>query len=580
MAGAVALLVLGSPIACAAPSPERAAAPSAPPARRGPEPATSGPIAQAEPVAPEAPRFAVSSEHPQVTEVAMEVLAAGGTAADAAVAGVLTAGVVQPVSSGLGGDGFALVWDASARTLTSIDFRGAAPIGIRPSHYAASPAPGKQGVYIAVPGEPAGLALLHQRHGKLPFVELCRRAADLAERGFPIGPHMRRALGWSKGWLARTPRAEPWRSVLGALSDKSEVASPALAATLRKLGAEGRGGFYEGSVGADVVASARTAGSRMIADDLARYEAIAREPLVSTWEGLRVATAPPPSAGGVAIAQALAMHDKASLVALGYQSGAYLHLMAETARASYADRLRRIGDPAFVKMDVAGLVSGERMRARRASIDLDRTRRAEDFGPLDGGTSHIVVVDAQGSVVSITTSVGDMFGSRVFTESGFVLNASLEDFTDHRVARRFGATPSPNGPRGGARPVSSMAPVIVLEGDEPVLALGASGGSRIVTAVVQVLFGRLAFERPPGEVVADLRVDAPPAGGLLIDEGAPAPLVADLVGRGEVVTPQRSFSAVQLVARGGGELWAAADPRKDGAAAVGRASEETSRGAR
>jgi gamma-glutamyltranspeptidase/glutathione hydrolase len=236
-----------------------------------------------------------------------------------------------------------------------------------------------------------------------------------------------------------------------------------------------------------------------------------------------------------------------------------------------ADRVRYLGDPAFVKMDVDALTAPDRMRARRATIDVDKTTRAEKFPLREEGTSHLVVVDGEGNIVSLTSTINGMFGAKLVTKGGFPLNNELSDFTPAPIAKRFGVLRDPNAPRGGARPVSSMTPTLILRDGAPVLALGGSGGPRIATAATQVVLGCLAFGLGPAEAVAAPRVETPAAGGLLVDPNLASDIVHDLERRGEVVIQKPSFSAVQAVAITTGatrQLEAVADARKGGVALV------------
>jgi gamma-glutamyltranspeptidase / glutathione hydrolase len=573
---ALALLFAAFPAGCAGAVPALPAAPSAgapPPAV--PTAAPPAPEASAAPAPPpKAHRFAVAAESATAAKVAMEVLEKGGSAVDAAIAGVLTGGVTHPVSSGIGGGGFAVVWDAKAREVRVLDFRETAPDGLKPSeHWKRSEK--KRGVWAGVPGEIAGLYELHARWGKLAMADDVKAAADVAENGAPLSAHMARALKWNEAWLLKEPRYAFFAPGGALASVKETVKNPALAATLRRIAAEGKAAFYEGTIAEDVVDTARAAGGRITAKELREYKVIERAPLHATWEGYDVYTMPPESAGGLTLLETLRMHAKAELAALGAGSGSYLHLLAETFRGAVADRVRAIGDPAFVKMDVEALAAPARMKARRAQMSLTATRPAERFALDESGTSHLVVVDEQGDVVSITTTVNDMFGCRLVTKGGFVLNDELDDFTPQAIERRFGIRPGhgPNSPRGGARPASSMTPTLVLEAGAPVLALGGSGGMKIATATTQVLLSRLVFGRGAAEAIAEPRIDTPSTGGLTIDPAAPPTLIADLAHRGEVVDATKpNFSAVQAIAIGTKDgtrfLDAAADPRKGGAALI------------
>ncbi|APR83295.1 Gamma-glutamyltranspeptidase [Minicystis rosea] len=575
LALASALLLASTfPAGCAAPPPP-VSAPEPPPAPP-PEPSITA-TAAPEPPKPKPHRFAVAAESATAARIAMDVLERGGSAADAAIAGVFASGVTHPVSSGIGGGGFAVVWDAKEKAIHVLDFRETAPIGIKPNDYFKRDRlpDNKRGVMVGVPGEVAGLAEIHHRWGKLAFAEDVRPAAEAAEKGFPVSAHLARALKWSESWIKRTPRyafLAPGGAVIG---PKETVKNTALAATLRRIGAEGKAAFYEGAIAADVVETARSAGSRINAQELREYKVLERAPVHTKWEGYDVFTMPPPSAGGLTVLETLHMHKKADLAALGYGSGAYLHLLAETFRGAVGDRMVWIGDPAFNRADLAALAGPQRMAARRARISLTETRIAERFVLDEAGTSHFVAVDDQGNVVSLTSTVNNMFGSRLVTKGGFVLNDQLDDFTSMALEKRFGIRPGrgPNSPRGGARPASSMTPTLVLKDGEPIFAAGGSGGLRIATATTQVLLARLVFDRNAADAVADPRIDTPPTGGLFIDPSAPPAVLGDLAQRGEVVESTKpNFSAVQAVSIGvkDGVRWmsAGADPRKGGAALV------------
>jgi len=576
--GALALLVAAFPTGCV--EPVTPVTPVAPIASAAPLPTSldaGAPAVVAPAPAPKPHRFAVASENATASRIAMDVLEKGGSAADAAVAGVLAVGVAQPVSSGLGGGGFAVIWDAAAKNITVLDFRETAPIGLRPNDFVErDKLPAKRrGVMFGVPGEVAGLTEIHQRWGKLPLADVVRGAADAAENGFPLSAHLARALKWNEAWVLKTPRYAGIFAPSGALAAPRDlIKNPALAATLRRIAAEGKAAFYEGAIAKDILQTAASVGSKITPAELTKYRVIERAALHTAWEGYDVFTMPPPSAGGLLMLETLHMHRKADLAGLGYATGAYHHLLAETFRGAIADRLHTVGDPAFVKVDVNALASPARMAARRAKISMESTTRAEKFTLNESGTSHLVVTDDQGNVVSITSTVNNMFGCKTVTAGGFLLNDELDDFTRDALSRRFGmGGKDPNAPHGGARPASSMTPTIVMKSGAPVLALGGSGGMRIATGTTQVLLARLIFGRSAQDAVTDPRIETPPNGGLLLDATAPADEVVDLQKRGEVVdTTKANFSAVQAITLGQKDgvraLEAGADPRKGGSALV------------
>jgi len=512
---------------------------------------------------------AVVAEHEAVTRVGLDVLEHGGNAVDAAIAATLTAGVVQPVSCGLGGGGFALVYDAKERAVVAIDFRSVAPIGIRPRHYVRPPSDDKRGVMVGVPGEVAGLFALHERFATRTFAELAGRAAHVARDGFSLGAHMVRAMQWNERWLRGA--ASSWLAPEGGVREGARVTNPALANTLDRLAADGRDAFYEGVIARDVLATARASGSRVIPADLKKYEAVERVPLRVQWEGFDVATLPFPSAGGLLLAETLRTHSADDLRASGLETAASVHLLAHTFRGARSDRLHFVGDPAFVKTQADDLYSGPRMEARRARYAPDKTRRIEAFSAGDHGTCQVLTADAAGNVVVLTTTVGHMFGSKLLTPAGFMLNDALAAFTPVHETRRLGIARGPNTARGGARPVSSATPVLVLREGQPVMALAGVGGTKIPTAVTQVLLARLAHGLTVSQAVALPRFATPLTGGLLLDSGMSSDVAADLRRRGEVVhTDRPNFSAVGVLARSDDlKSWQVAiDPRKGGHAEV------------
>jgi gamma-glutamyltranspeptidase / glutathione hydrolase len=539
--------------------------------------------------APYRDHFALATEHPMGTRVGLEALRSGANAVDAAITVAFALGVVQPASSGIGGGGFAVVWDAGQRKATALDFRETAPSAVDVAWLDERPAivDGKgRGRTIGVPGEVAGLLELHRRFGRRPLADDLAPAIALAEGGYGVGPYLaRQALAAH----AEINWSEPLRALFKptgwAVGTGARVVNPALGATLRRIAGEGRRGFYDGPVAREIVQAAGRAGGGLSDVDLRDYAVVEREPLAIRWEGMTVLTMPPPSGGGLLLAETLGMFGKADLEALRLGTGPYIHVLAEAFRGAMADRMRSIGDPAMVKTDLAALTDAARLRDRRAEIALEGTRPSPRFFLDEHGTTHLIVVDAQGTVVSLTSTINNAFGSMVSTETtGVVLNNELDDFTSKATddlfagARGFRGT-GPNRARPLARPASSMTPTIVLEDGIPVLALGGSGGLRIATGVAQAFLARTVFGNSVRQCVTMPRFHTPPdyvppAGPLLeLDYGAGRALRDDLEWRGEIVRMVPNYTSVQMVAieRGPGgalRLSAAADPRKGGIAAA------------
>ncbi len=518
--------------------------------------------------------YGVSTESHAATRDAVKILSSGGTAADAAVVAALSAGVTSPTSSGIGGGGFLVAWDQAKQKAVSLDFRERAPAALAAAPFENRPLPDAQmGHLIGVPGEVKGLYELHRRAGQTPWAKLVSMAAQHATQGYFVGAHLANMLKAYESKLKSKPG-------LGALFYPGgkpalmghRLLHPALGRTLERIAQEGPSALYEGSVAADIVQTARQQGSPMSAADLANYQVQERAPLATSFEGATVYTMPAPSAGGLMMAQALRMFSAEELRQLGHGSPAYQHLLAESMRASMADRMRYLGDPDAQKVDMEYLLDEQRLKRRRASISLDRTHALPRFGLEEHGTHALVTSDRRGNVISLTTTVNRLFGSKIYAaQSGIVLNDELDDFTAARDVTPFGLKQSPNRPRPGARPVSSMTPTIVVEEGAVKMALGGSGGMTIATNALQVLLGAWLFDQNAQQAVSRPRIYIPTSKrSIMVEPSVRRPHIQSLEERGEVVgTMPFLTTAIQLLKFDGGRVDAAADPRKHGLARQG-----------
>lgn len=520
-----------------------------------------------------AAKSAAATENDLATREALAQMQAGGSAVDAAITAALVGGVASPTSSGIGGGGFALVWNAAEAKPFVLDFRETAPAAVDVAAFERRPLDASErGKLVGVPGEVAGLFELHRRFGKRSWKDVVAPAARIAKAGFPVNRH----LGAMLAGQAKVLKADPGLALVFYPGGKPapvgrRVFNFKLATTLERIAAQGPKAFYEGAVAADIVAAVQRAGGALSAAELAAYKPVERTALSARWEGYDVFTMPPPSAGGLMLVQTLGIYSKAELAKLGWNSGAYQHMVAEAMRGAIADRMRYLGDPGHQNVDVGKLTSARRLAARKKSIDFDRTHALPRFGLEEHGTHHLVTADASGNVVSLTTTVNRVFGAKLTaTKSGVVLNDELDDFTALADVVPFGLSESPNRPRPGARPVSSMTPTLVVRDRRVVLALGGSGGTTIATNVTQVVLSSLVFDKPPASAVGAPRFQIPTRGAfLLLEPGAAPELVEDLEWRGEIVGTVRFLSsAVQAVAFDGAGVAAASDPRKHGSASV------------
>lgn len=493
------------------------------PTRSAPEMATPGadrPMAAAR-------RHMVSAANPLASSAGREILRAGGSAVDAAIAVQLVLNLVEPQSSGLGGGAFLLHWEAKARRMRSYDGRETAPAAARPDRFVRDggrpvpfPVAVRSGAAVGVPGTLAMLALAHKHHGRLPWAVLFEPALRIAREGFPVSPRLSFLLGWM-GSEAFSPAARrtffdgqgrPWPA-------GHRLVSADMAATLSILQRDGAKALHEGPIAAAIVAAVaggpEPRGDMTLAD-LAGYEALERAPLCIDYRRHRICGMGPPSSGGIAVAQTLMLLEPFDLgsgrrAALNPRA---MHLIAEAQKLAYADRNRYIADPDRVAIPAA-LTAWRYVEIRRRLIDTFRAGpRPEPGTPLElgagpsgedatveaTGTSHVSIIDGEGNAVALTTTIEAAFGSRLMA-AGFLLNNELTDFS-FRPADAKGR-PIANRIEGGKRPRSSMAPTIVLGPDGTVRAvLGSPGGSRIPLYVVKTLVALIDWELDPQQAAA------------------------------------------------------------------------------
>jgi gamma-glutamyltranspeptidase/glutathione hydrolase len=540
------------------------------------------------PPSAEGKTIAAATDNDAATDAALEAMTHGGNAADGAIAATLTLGVVSPLASGLGGGGFALVYSARDHKVTAIDFRESAPQNVSVEGLVAREGreiPEQRGVSIGVPGEPAGLEWLSKHYAKRSLADDAARAASLAEHGAPLGRNLADQLNnpYVRSRLRVAPEIEATFLPQGrAPGYGTQIRREALAKTIKRFGAEGARAFYTGDIAMKIIDSAKAVGSPLEPSDLAAYKVIEREPLTRTIDGKTIYAMPAPSAGGLMLLEVLSMYGaspSSPLRAMGFGSSAQIHMVAEAMRGAVADRARFAGDPSLdpeVNAAFERALDPAQIAARRARIDPNKTLRAAEFKTREHGTSHLIITDSEGNIVSLTTTVNGAFGARVVAgDSGIVLNNELDDFSTPGEIGGFGLIGlGPNRPRGNARPVSSMTPAIVLENNEPILAIGGSGGERIATGVTQAAIARLVFELDPSACVGAPRVHVNSAADMVVDSDIPEDVLAGLRARGETikVSAVGVRPAVQMMAweRGpnGTRILAASDPRKMGFSAA------------
>ncbi|MCB9758785.1 MAG: gamma-glutamyltransferase [Alphaproteobacteria bacterium] len=520
----------------------------------------------------------VAADHALASQAGAEILAQGGNAVDAAIAAALSAGVVQPAGSGLGGGGFAVVVDGAR--VGVLDFREVAPAAGHAKMFQDAQgeviegASTTGGLAVAVPGEPRGLVALHQRYGSLPLSRLAAPAIQQARKGFAVGAHL-------AGAAARYPELAPaFFDGATAPPERGVVVRRArLAATLSAWARSGGEALYAGSLADDLVAAVQGTGGVLTAEDLAAYAPKEREVLRGSYRGYTVLTMPPPSSGGAVLLQVLGVLEAWDLNALGHNSSSHVHLLAEAMKHAYADRARLMGDPDFVEVPVERMLSSERIEAVRRAIYPGLTFEKAYYGlPVDpgqdAGTQHISVIDADGMAVALTTTINTSFGSKVVApKSGIILNNEMDDFVARPgVPNAYGLIGrEANAVEPGKRPLSSMTPTVVLDPEgRVVMAIGASGGPTIISSTLQVLSNVIDFGMDPQEAVSAPRMHhqwVPEK--LFLDDGFPRDVQDNLRARGHEVAEWSRFSSVQLVVvTEEGLFEGASDPSKGGGPAA------------
>ena len=444
----------------------------------------------------------VATESETATLVGAEVLRNGGSAIDAAIATVFALAVAYPAAGNVAGGGF-LVARMHDGTTTSLDFRERAPGSAERSMFAGTR--GELGgrsrtgpLAAGVPGTVAGMWTAHQRFGTRPWSELLAPAIRLAEEGVIIDEYTATTLEEHAARLQQYPASVALFFRNGVpLRTGTLWRNPELARVLRRIATNGREGFYAGETAELLVTEMLRSGGIITHADLQAYEAKWREPVEFSYRGARVISMPPPSSGGITLALIAHILEGYDLRAAGWNSPLAIHIGAEAMRRAYAVRNEVLGDPDFVNVPRDRLLSLQFANELRASISSERATPSTSVSGSAGAgregkhTTHLSIIDAQGNAVSVTTTLNNDFGSAVTVAgAGFLLNNEMDDFTaEPGVANGFGLVQGEaNAIAPGKRPLSSMAPTIVV-GKEglPLLITGAGGGSRIISAVFQVM---------------------------------------------------------------------------------------------
>ncbi|MBU14555.1 MAG: gamma-glutamyltransferase [Gammaproteobacteria bacterium] len=532
----------------------------------------------------------VASHNQLSSEIAAEILAKGGNAIDAGAALGFALAVTLPRAGNIGGGGFMLVHVAAENRTIAIDFRETAPAAANQDMYFDT-----DGNVVldetyrfshkssAVPGSVAGLAHIVEEYGTMTLAEVLEPAIRMARDGIEVTYDLAADLSRSQRLKSNPAALRKFYKPDGSNYEVGELwKQPDLAWTLSEIAEHGVDAFYKGSVAKKIVADMEAHNGLITMQDLANYQVLEREPVRGTFRGFDIAAMPAPSSGGTHVIQMLNILENFPLAEMGPESADALHIIAEAMKFSYADRSKYLGDPDFVEVPTEALISKDYARGLAAKISMNRALPSDEIAPGNlaiyesDETTHYSVVDAEGNMVGNTYTLMFSFGSGVVIEgTGILMNNNMGNFTLRSdIPDAFGLMGSENNLiRPNRRPVSSMSPVMVSRDGQPILMTGSPGGSKIISANMQMVLNVLEF----GMNIADAAV-APrihhqwKPDAMEIESGISPDTVTRLIDLGHSINfSQRSagMGSLQTVMREDGMFFGFSDPRRPGAGAIG-----------
>ena len=528
----------------------------------------------------------VVAQEAQAARIGVDILKKGGNAVDAAVAVGFAMAVTYPRAGNIGGGGFMVIHRANGDDVT-IDYRETAPQAINEKSFLddqgnADPHKSRDSALgIGVPGTVAGLALAEEKYGsgRFSLADLIAPAIALARDGIVVTDDTADSLPNDHARLARWPASAKifLKADGSALGAGDHLVQSDLADTLEAIAQGGPRAFYQGPTAYKIAAAVQAAGGVMTVDDLNDYHAIERAPVRGTYRGYDIVSMPPPSSGGVDLIEMLNVLEGYDL---GHEDEAQqLHLLVETMKRAYADRALFLGDPDTVSVPVARLTSKSYAATWRATIDPARATPADDIraggtvAPEGHNTTHFSVADSFGNAVSNTYTLNFSYGlGLVAAGSGVLLNNELDDFAAKADApNAYGLLGfEANAPGPGKRPLSSMTPTIVLKDGKPFLITGSPGGSRIITAVLQIVVDVIDRGMDIASAVSAPRIHNQWKPDQVVVEQSLSPdLIAALEARGDKVVVSRPFTSANSIELTPGGFVGAADPRTRGSLAAG-----------
>ena len=513
---------------------------------------------------------AVAADHHLASEAGVRILLEGGNAVDSAIATSFALSVVRPFSCGIGGGGFMLI-DPKNDSPIALNYRETAPEIVDQNYYQNFSS--RLGPYaVGVPGTVAGLLEAHKKYGRLPLAQVMAPAIEIAEHGFVLDEAYRSGVESARNALSGVSRElQTTAKALGRFGLHEKIVLNGQAEVLNQIAIHGRDGFYSGDVAKAIVASTN---GHITKEDLKNYKPRWEEPLfVDIGGGISIVSMPPPSSGGVALAQILSIMQRVGGLTLERDDPMYTHLLVESMKHAFADRAEHLADAAFVDVPVEGLLESAYLDELASRVQKNKTSVPSSYGsasqlPDDSGTSHLCVIDGDGMVVAVTETINTSFGSQVLVEPyDFVLNNEMDDFSPPSGTNMYGLQQSnKNLPEAGKRPLSSMSPTIVLRDGKPIFVVGASGGPRIISGVVQVILNHVWFDDEPIDAVTRPRLHHQwmPDQVYFEESWTDNATVNSLKNKGHEVKTRQTVGVVQAISIENSIFKPASDPRKGG----------------
>lgn len=519
-----------------------------------------------------------ATPHPEATQAAVRILDQGGNAVEAVVAASFALAVVEPYHSGLGGGEFTLVWMADKNKVSVLDARETAPLQSSPDMYidpaTGEPYPRKSwrgGLAVGVPGSVAGRIELVRKFGNLSLKEIIEPARRLAQEGFRVDRILADRINRYSDEIAETESAAKVFLNGGQPVRRGEIlVQLTLARTLERIAEDEGYSFYNGDMATSITRSCRKAGGILSEKDLSEYALEWRDPIKFNYRGHDIYSMPPPSSGGLCLAEILNILEGYPLDFIEPGSAESYHLVASAFEHAFADRAHWLGDPAFTPQPVDGMKSKEYADKVREKLDrhrhipVDKPGNPWKYGS-GGNTSHISVIDADGNMCSMTTSVNTSFGSMVFVpELGFFLNSTMDDFATDQPNKYDLVGDEVNCIAPGKRPLSSMSPTLIFKDGSPYMSIGSVGGPRIITSIAQIIINVIDYRMD-----IQAAIDAPrihmqwKPDKLYLEDEIPLEVIRELLLRGWNAVQDGHWSLSQgvMIDPGSDDYFGASDAR-------------------